>query len=71
MLATIGKVTIALTAGDGDDDGSQASKAVEHCQRRQRTGEDIVRRLVTAGGPWEAVVDPRGRLDGEGMEYRR
>jgi hypothetical protein len=34
VLATIGKVTIALTAGDGDDDGSQTSKTVEHGQRR-------------------------------------
>jgi hypothetical protein len=32
VLATIGKVTIALAAGNGDDDGSQASKTIEHRQ---------------------------------------
>ena len=71
VLTAIGKVAVALAARDGDDDGSQAPKAVERRQRGQRAGEGVVWRVIAAGGTGKAVVDPRSRLDGEGMERRR
>jgi hypothetical protein len=71
MLATIGKVAIAVAAGNGDNNGSQAPKAIERRQRGQRTGENKVWRDIATGGPREAVVNPRGCLDGKGVERRR